>query len=125
VERLKERDDMIGLRLDGMKKFKALKLVQFFPNFLLDEFFFRVGGFIHGENMKRHLVLSVSIANECDTVATHNDLQFHLMNKHSQLSVATSTLPFASSRVAGRMMVVITGVIGRVLGVQRLHTGVS
>ena len=90
MERLKERDDMIGLRLDGMKKFKALKLVQFFPNFLLDEFFFRVGGFIHGENMKRHLVLSVSIANECDTVATHNDLQFHLMNKHSQLSVATS-----------------------------------
>src|SRR5260221_10720327 len=90
---------MIGLRLDGMKKFKALKLVQFFPNFLLDEFFFRVGGFIHGENMKRHLVLSVNIANECDTVATHNDLQFHLMNTHCQLSVATSPLPLVSSWV--------------------------
>jgi len=62
LERIEQRDNMIGLRLGGVEKFKDLKFIRFLANFLRDEFVHRVRWAIHYVNMRWHLGWSVNEA---------------------------------------------------------------
>ena len=98
VERIEQRDDMIGLRLNGIEEIEDRKLVRVLANFLRDEFLFRVQRSIHSENVRRRLSRAsarriISWKGlphpeqrlQCATPLIHSNIRFHLIAMCSEL----------------------------------------
>ena len=55
AERINQRDDVVGLRLNGIKMFENLEFVRSFADFFRDEFLARLRWSMHSKNVRWHL----------------------------------------------------------------------